>query len=80
MADRLQIKALDNISEENFFDDEEDDDGKSQGRASDGPDEIEEERVSYNSLLYYNMLPLDEDFGLLIQFIVHITIDGSRLR
>jgi hypothetical protein len=47
MADRLQIKALDNISEENFFDDEEDDDGKSQGRASDGYEEVEEERVSY---------------------------------
>ncbi len=80
MADRLQIEALDNISEENFFDDEGDDDGKSEGRASDGSDGIEEERVSYNSLLYYNMLPLDEDFGLLIQFIVHFTADGSRLR
>lgn len=52
MADRLQIKALDNISEENFFDDEGDDDGTSQGRTSDGPDEIEVERVSYNSLLF----------------------------
>ena len=47
MADRLQIKALDNISEENFFDDEGDVDEKSQGRTSDGYEEVEEERVSY---------------------------------
>ena len=44
MSERLQIKALDNISEEDFFDDEGDE--KPQNQAGDVSEVFEEERVS----------------------------------